>query len=126
MASVTGYQSAQRRLLAGEGADGVMLEELSQRNASHACNKQTEVGFSKDNILSLHAFGVSQGLVSCVMALTPWHCPLVLLALTLPALQVWMAAMHQEGVDALQKQLYSDPELCIMGSPALMAFRLSR
>jgi hypothetical protein len=37
-----------------------------------------------------------------------------------------MPAINQEGLDALQKQLYSDSELCIMGSPALMAFRLSR
>jgi hypothetical protein len=37
-----------------------------------------------------------------------------------------MPAVNQAGVDALQKQLYSDPELCIMGSPALMTFRLSR
>lgn len=43
----------------------------------------------------------------------------------LSCLQVWMPAINQEGLDALQKQLYSDSELCIMGSPALMAFRLS-
>lgn len=42
------------------------------------------------------------------------------------SLQVWMPASNQLGLDALQKQLYSDPELCIMGSPALMTFRLSR
>lgn len=42
------------------------------------------------------------------------------------SLQVWMPALNQSGLDALQKQLYSDPELCIMGSPALMTFRLSR
>jgi len=41
-------------------------------------------------------------------------------------LQVWMPAMNQVGMDALQKQLYSDPELFIMGSAAMMPFRLSR
>lgn len=33
--------------------------------------------------------------------------------------------MNQVGMDALQKQLYSDPELFIMGSAAMMPFRLS-
>lgn len=40
-------------------------------------------------------------------------------------LQVWMPALHQTGVEALHKQLYSDPELFIMGCAALASFRLS-
>lgn len=70
-------------------------------------------------------------LPSC-LALTPapslFVCVSVCCCLLLPGflLQVWMPAVNQASVDALQKQLYSDPELCIMGSPALMSFRLSR
>lgn len=36
-----------------------------------------------------------------------------------------MPAINQAGMDALQKQLYTDPELCIMGTPALMDFRVA-